>query len=152
MRNSRSALRIDPDLAEAHYNLGVALSDIPGRLPAAIAEYEAAIRFRPGYAEAHNNLGFILREIPQRLPDAIAEFETVLRIDPGSVAPRTHNLRSRAVEDTGADALKPSRISGNSAAISPDAAPGAAKCWSACELHPAKRGDRFYDWLTIFIS
>ena len=42
-----AALRINPDLVEAHFNLGNALSQLPGRLPDAIAQYEAALRIRP---------------------------------------------------------------------------------------------------------
>jgi tetratricopeptide (TPR) repeat protein len=42
-----SALRIKPGYFDAHYNLGVALSQIPGRLQEAIAHLEAAQRIRP---------------------------------------------------------------------------------------------------------
>ena len=41
---------VDPALAqfaEAHFNLGNALSQMPGHLPDAIAQYEAALRIRP---------------------------------------------------------------------------------------------------------
>ena len=37
-------LHVKPDLAEVHYNLGKALSQMPGHLPDAIAEYETALR------------------------------------------------------------------------------------------------------------
>jgi tetratricopeptide (TPR) repeat protein len=80
----KAALRIDPNYAEAHNNLGEALANIPGRLPDAISHYEAALRLKPDLAEAHNNLGNALSQIPGRLPDAIAEFETALRIEPNS--------------------------------------------------------------------
>ena len=46
----QAALRINPDYAEAHVNLGNALSQIPGRQSEAIAEYQAAVRIRPDYA------------------------------------------------------------------------------------------------------
>jgi len=42
-----AAIRIRPDYADAHYNLGVALAEIPGRLPEAIVHFEAAERIRP---------------------------------------------------------------------------------------------------------
>ena len=42
----QAALRIEPDDADAHYNLGNALARMPGRLPEAIAEYQAALRIR----------------------------------------------------------------------------------------------------------
>lgn len=43
----RAALRTNPDYADAHYNLGVALSQMPGRLPEAITQIEAALRLKP---------------------------------------------------------------------------------------------------------
>jgi tetratricopeptide (TPR) repeat protein len=43
----RAALRIEPNLAEAHFNLGTALAQTPALLPQAIAEYETALRIRP---------------------------------------------------------------------------------------------------------
>jgi protein O-mannosyl-transferase len=42
-----AALRINPDVMEAHYNLGNALATMPGRLPEAVSELEAAFRIRP---------------------------------------------------------------------------------------------------------
>ena len=42
-----AALRFEPDFADAHYNLGVALSGIPGRMPEAIRHLEAALRIKP---------------------------------------------------------------------------------------------------------
>ena len=39
-----TALRIKPDYAQAHSNLGDALLQLPGRMPDAIAQYEAALR------------------------------------------------------------------------------------------------------------
>ena len=51
-----AALRINPDYAEAHNNLGNALAS-QGKFAEAIAEYTAALRINPDYAEAHNNLG-----------------------------------------------------------------------------------------------
>ncbi len=77
-----SAVNVCPDGARPHYNLGNALMRIPGRLPDAIAEYQAALWIRPDDADAHNNLGNALSGIPGRLPDAIAEYQTALRIRP----------------------------------------------------------------------
>ena len=50
------ALRIKPDYAEAHNNLGIALAQA-GRIEEAIAHFEQALRIKPDYAEAHCNLG-----------------------------------------------------------------------------------------------
>jgi tetratricopeptide (TPR) repeat protein len=50
------ALAIDPTLATAHYNLGMALKE-QGQLAAAINHYQQAVTLQPDYAEAHQNLG-----------------------------------------------------------------------------------------------
>jgi tetratricopeptide (TPR) repeat protein len=75
-----TAVRIDPDSAPAHTDLGSALAKA-GRLPEAIAQFQAAIRLAPDAAIPHNNLGSALTEA-DRLPEAIAEFQTALRLDP----------------------------------------------------------------------
>jgi protein O-mannosyl-transferase len=58
------------------------LAEVPGRLPAAIAEYQAALRINPDYAEAHVNLGNALSQIPGRQSEAIAEYQVAVRIRP----------------------------------------------------------------------
>ena len=45
----QAALRINPDYAEAHYNLGEAYGQ-QGRLDEAIREYQAALRISPDHA------------------------------------------------------------------------------------------------------
>ena len=71
-----------PDHAEAHNNLANALARMPGRLPEAIAEYQAALRMAPDFAEARVNLGNTLAQSPGRLSEAIAEYEAALKIRP----------------------------------------------------------------------
>ena len=73
-------MRIRPDYAEAHSNLGNALLQMPGRLPQAISHFEAALRMNPNLVKAHTNLGYALSQIPGRLPEAIAEYEAALRL------------------------------------------------------------------------
>jgi protein O-mannosyl-transferase len=75
-----ASLRIHPESARAHTDLGTALSRA-GRLPDAIAEYRAAVRLAPDAAIPHNNLGNTLASAG-RLPEAMAEYETALRLDP----------------------------------------------------------------------
>jgi len=48
----REAIRINPDFAEAHYNLGKAWHGL-GELDLAVAEWREAIRLKPDYALAH---------------------------------------------------------------------------------------------------
>ncbi len=69
----QAAVRLRPDDAGAHYNLGNVLSEMPGR---------AALRLQPGYAEAHLNLAGVLADLPGRLPEAIAENRAALRDNP----------------------------------------------------------------------
>ena len=71
-----------PRNERAHNNLGFVLSQMPGRLDDAIAEYEEALRLDPDLAEGHLNLGKAWARIPGRLGDAIAEYEEALRLDP----------------------------------------------------------------------
>jgi protein O-mannosyl-transferase len=78
----RESLARNPGSWLAHYNLGVLFADMPGRLPDAIAEYQAALQIKPDFAEAHVSLGNSLSQIPGRLPDAIAEYQMALRINP----------------------------------------------------------------------
>jgi protein O-mannosyl-transferase len=65
------------------------LAELPGRLPEAIARYEAAIHLKPDLAEAHHNLANALAQLPGRLPDAIAYYEEAVRLKPDLV--EAHN-------------------------------------------------------------
>jgi tetratricopeptide (TPR) repeat protein len=80
-----STVDVCPSSARPHYNLATVLAQIPGRLPDAIAEFEAALRIRPDYAEAHYNLGNALARMPGRMPDAIVEYEAALQNVPNLI-------------------------------------------------------------------
>ena len=82
IREYRSALRIKPDFAEGHTNLGLALA-MNGELSEAVAETETAVRLQPDDAKAHYNLGNVLFKAPNRMPDAIREWESAARLEPG---------------------------------------------------------------------
>ena len=49
------ALRIQPNYAEAHFNLGVAFQHT-GRMQDAIEQYEQTLRIRPDFVQAQNYL------------------------------------------------------------------------------------------------
>ena len=85
----RTTLAHNPGCWMAHNNLGVAWSQLPGRLNDAIAQYEEALRLQPDYAEPHNNLGNAWSKLPGRLNDAIAQYEEALRLKPDYV--EAHN-------------------------------------------------------------
>ena len=84
MLEYKEAIRIKPDYAEAHFNLGDALSKIPGRSPDAIAEYQAAIRIRPDYAGVAS----------ERIEDA------------GCIPTALRKMRSKAEPSTSSSELK----------------------------------------------
>jgi tetratricopeptide (TPR) repeat protein len=65
------AIRLTPDLAAAHNNLGNALH-AQGKLVEAVAEFRTAIRIEPDHAEPHLNLGLALKA-QGNLAEAIAE-------------------------------------------------------------------------------
>ena len=52
----KQAIRIDPDYADAHNNLGLAYHNLE-MYEEAIESYKQAIRIDPDYADAHSNLG-----------------------------------------------------------------------------------------------
>ena len=90
-----SAVEVCPGSAKAHYNLAKALEVLPGRMPEAIAEYQAALRIDPDHADVHNNLANAFSAIPGRLPEAIAEYQAALRIAPDRAEP--HNNLANAL-------------------------------------------------------
>jgi tetratricopeptide (TPR) repeat protein len=76
----QEALRLQPDPADAHYNLGVALAS-KGQVDEAIRQYQEALRLKPDHADAHNNLGVALGKKGQ-VDEAIRQFQEALRLKP----------------------------------------------------------------------
>ena len=64
----------NPANPRAHNNLGEALAQIPGRLPDAVAQFEAALQLRPDYEAAHFNLGVTLLKLG-RFEEAVAHLK-----------------------------------------------------------------------------
>ena len=73
-------MRLQPELAESHYNQGVTLQS-DGQLDRAIAAYREAIRLKPDYVIAYNNLGepcaarsnWTLPSLPFGMPSASSQ-------------------------------------------------------------------------------
>jgi predicted O-linked N-acetylglucosamine transferase (SPINDLY family) len=84
------ALKLKPDLVEAHNNRG-AIRQVAGDWAGALACYDAAIRFRPDYAEALANRGNVLIQL-RRYEEALASFDRALALTPG----RASALNGRA--------------------------------------------------------
>jgi tetratricopeptide (TPR) repeat protein len=94
-----ASLRIKPDHAKAHMNLGNVLRQMPGRMPDAIAEYETALQLQPSLLPAHKNLAIALAQMPSRLPEAVTEFQAALRLDPNDA--QTHALLAISLAELG---------------------------------------------------
>jgi tetratricopeptide (TPR) repeat protein len=80
MEMYQQSLRINPNNAEAHINIGNAVLQL-GRVAEARDQYQEAVRLRPGFAEAHQNLGVVLSRLGQR-QEAREQWEQAVRIDP----------------------------------------------------------------------
>jgi tetratricopeptide (TPR) repeat protein len=78
----REAVRLRPDFAEAHNNLGLVLLQA-GEDEGAIASLREAVRLSPDYADARANLGAALT--PTNADAAVAELEKAVALAPTSV-------------------------------------------------------------------
>lgn len=82
MAEFREAIRLRPDFAEAHNNLGLVLTQ-EGDDEAAIAAFREALKHAPDYADAHANLGAALTATDSA--EAVRELEKAIALDPASV-------------------------------------------------------------------
>ena len=76
------ALRLDPNLAEAHVALGKVLYFDEINLAGSIREYQRAIELKPNYATAHHWLGNDSLLSLGRFDEAIAEGKRAVELDP----------------------------------------------------------------------
>jgi Flp pilus assembly protein TadD len=86
----RAALRLMPDLAEAHYNLANVVRDA-GQPALALQGYEAAVdyarKIKRVYPDALLNWGDLLSRVGKH-DEAIAKFQAVLKIQPDRLQPK----------------------------------------------------------------
>ena len=87
--HDRTALKLQPNLVDAHYRLAIGLFRL-GQIDEAIVHFEKVIEFQPDNAEVHNNLGWALLQ-SGHVDAAIAHFQTVLKLQP-NFAPAHANL------------------------------------------------------------
>src|SRR3989442_1801870 len=76
----REAVRLRPDFADAHNNIGLVLAQ-GNEDKAAIAEFREALRIRPDFADAHASLGTILISSDSR--EAVMELKKAIALAPG---------------------------------------------------------------------
>lgn len=79
----RRAIAVQPDYADAHYNLGLLLAE-QQRVQEAEAAYRRTIAIQPGYVNAHFNLG-VLYKAQQRLHEAREAYAQVIALQPTQV-------------------------------------------------------------------
>ncbi len=82
----RAAIAHDPDLAEAHYNLGV-VRHAQGHAADAMQSWRRAIELKPDFVPALNNLGSALLELGD-IAGAMAQHRRALAADPRSLGAR----------------------------------------------------------------
>ncbi len=80
MEMYQQSLRINPNNADAHINIGNAVLQL-GQVAKAREEYQKAAQLRPGFAEAHHNLGVVLSRLG-RWREAREQWEQAVQIDP----------------------------------------------------------------------
>jgi tetratricopeptide (TPR) repeat protein len=80
VKNFQKAVMLEPDSAQAHLNLGIALVDQFDR-PAAFKEFSEAARLDPELATAHYNLGRFFFETG-KYEDADVELKSAIRLQP----------------------------------------------------------------------
>ncbi|MHC1599724.1 MAG: tetratricopeptide repeat protein [Candidatus Methanospirareceae archaeon] len=85
---TRKIIELNPDLAAAHFNLGLLLNN-QGRYDEAEEEYRGAIRADLDYAAAHHSLGVLLDD-QGRYDEAEEEYRGAIRADPDYAAPHSN--------------------------------------------------------------
>ena len=76
----RQALKIQPDLAQAHYGLGLALARLQ-KYQEAATSFQAAVQSEPKWARAHKDLGVAYLKL-KRWPQAAQAFKNALQYQP----------------------------------------------------------------------
>ena len=78
----RQVIKIDPNNAEAYYNLGIALGQ-QRKLEEAVANFQQAIKLNPNNAGAYYNLGIALGQ-QRKLEEAVANFQQAIKLNPNN--------------------------------------------------------------------
>lgn len=76
----RHSIRLNPNYADGHYNLGIVLGD-QRRTEEALAAYTEAVRLKPNLARAHYNVGNIFNGLGRK-QEAVVAFEMAIKFQP----------------------------------------------------------------------
>ena len=80
------AVEVCPGSARPHMNLGLALSERPGRLAEAIAQYRTALGILPNNSQERYNLALALDRTPGGVQEAISQLQQARQLDPHNAA------------------------------------------------------------------
>jgi protein O-GlcNAc transferase len=89
------AIGLNPNVAEAHNNLGNGLRGLK-RPAEALASYDKAIALKSGFAEAHNNRGNALMDL-KRHEEAITSYDNAIALNPDYA--NAYNNRGTALKN-----------------------------------------------------
>lgn len=89
------AIRINPNFALAHNNLGNALSQL-GKIEEALGCFARALALKHDYADAYTNRGNALRAL-ERYDDALASYDQALLLEPSNA--EAHSNRGNLLGD-----------------------------------------------------
>ena len=135
----REAIRLRPDFAEAHNNLGLVLIQA-GDDQAGIAALREAVRLGPDYADAHANLGAALT--PTDAEEAIRELEKAVALAPASVKAQFNLALAYGASPSRGPAKEIEQLR-KVIDAGPDVRAGAPGAWQgACSRRQGARRDR----------
>ncbi|HEX4157586.1 MAG TPA: tetratricopeptide repeat protein [Rhizomicrobium sp.] len=92
-----AAIRLNPDVAAAHCNCGLALQAL-SRIDDALRSYDRAIALQGDYADAHYNRAVALRQL-NRLEDAVQSYDRAIGLNPAHA--EAHGNKANALRDLG---------------------------------------------------
>jgi Flp pilus assembly protein TadD len=95
-------LEIDPTVAQAHHNLGLALTQTgiaclqQGQVDEAISQFQEALKNDSTIVQTHSNLGIAFAQ-KGRADEALAQFQEALRLQPDDKAAQINLAKIKAL-------------------------------------------------------
>ncbi|MGB8354547.1 MAG: tetratricopeptide repeat protein [Chthoniobacteraceae bacterium] len=81
----QDTLARNPDSYMTHYNYGLVLLKVPGKLQDALGHFEDTVRLKTDDPGMYDRVGAIFLSMNRRLPEAIGYFEAALKLKPDDV-------------------------------------------------------------------